>query len=103
MVIEVVEGKQKPVLAFGRAFMRVGKSNKKLGYEEIRNLALETSKVYWDERVCEDASLEDIEEDKVKWFVKEAKKQRGLDISEDVLLEEVLMRLKLSRNKKCRR
>ena len=41
VAIEVEEGKQKPVLAFGRGFMRVGKTNQKLGYEEIRNLALE--------------------------------------------------------------
>ena len=100
VVIEVVRGKQKPVLAFGRAYKRVGKTNQKLGYEEIRNLALETSKIYWDEWVCEDASLGDIGEDKVRWFVKEAKEQRGLDISEDLPLEEVLMRLKLTRNKK---
>jgi ATP-dependent DNA helicase RecG len=46
------------------------------------------------------ASLEDIEEEKVRWFVKEAKKQRGLDIPEDLPLEEVLMRLKLTGNKK---
>lgn len=33
------------------------RSNQKLGYEEIKYLALETSKVYWNERVCEDANL----------------------------------------------
>jgi ATP-dependent DNA helicase RecG len=95
MVIEVVGGKQKPVLAFGRAYKRVGKTNQKLGYEEIRNLALETSKVYWDERVCEDASLEDIEEEKVRWFLKEARHKRGLDINENSPIEEALLRLKL--------
>ena len=36
--IEIEESKQKPVLASGRAYKRVGKSNHKLGYEEIRNL-----------------------------------------------------------------
>ncbi len=66
VIIEVVEGGQKPILAFGRAFMRVGKSNQKLGFERIRNLALETSKVHWDERICEAASLEDIDEKKVR-------------------------------------
>jgi ATP-dependent DNA helicase RecG len=95
MVIEVVGGKQNPVLAFGRAYKRVGKTNQKLGYEEIRNLALETSKVYWDERVCEDASLEDIEEEKVRWFLKEARHKRGLDINENSPIEEALLRLKL--------
>ena len=100
MVIEVVEGKQKPVLASGRAFKRVGKTNQKLGYEEIRNLALKTSKVYWDGLVCEDASLEDIDEEKVRWFVKEARRQRGLNISDDTSLKEILMKLKLLKDEK---
>jgi len=95
VVIEVEGSKQKPVLAFGRAYKRVGKSNQKLGYEEIRKLALEASKVYWDERVCEDASLEDIEEEKVRWFLKEARHKRGLDINENSPVEEALLRLKL--------
>ena len=100
VVIEAEEGKQKPVLAFGRAFKRVGKTNQKLGYEEIRNLALETSKVYWDERICERADLEDIDEEKVRWFVKEARRQRGLNISDDTSLKEILMKLKLLKDEK---
>jgi ATP-dependent DNA helicase RecG len=61
-------------------------TNHKLGYEEIRNLALETSKIYWDEWVCEDASLEDIEEDKVRWYlerreeIRKDKKPEKMDI-----------------------
>lgn len=81
VVIEVVQGEQKPVLAFGRGFMRVGKSNQKLGFEKIRTLALETSKVHWDERVCEDVSLADLDGEKVRWFLKEARHSRGLDIA----------------------
>ena len=96
IVVDVKEFEQKPVLAFGRAFMRVGKSSQKLGYDEIRRLAILASKVYWDGRICEGAGLEDIDEGKVKWFVKEAKRQRGLDIQEDATVGEVLMRLRLS-------
>jgi ATP-dependent DNA helicase RecG len=100
VVIEVVEGEQKPVLAFGRAFMRVGKSNQKLGYDEIRNLALETSKVYWDERVSEEIILEDIDGERISWFLKEAMKQRGLNIPEDSPVKDTLMKLKLLKNGK---
>ncbi|NJD77977.1 MAG: hypothetical protein FIB08_12940 [Candidatus Methanoperedens sp.] len=100
LVIEVVEAKQKPVLAFGRAFMRVGKSNQKLGFERIRNLALETSKVYWDERVCEDASLEEIDEKKVRWFLKKAKYERRLELDLEAPLGEALEKLELLREGK---
>jgi ATP-dependent DNA helicase RecG len=95
IVVDAIESAQKPVLAFGRAVIRVGKSNQKLGYEGIRNLALETSKVYWDGRVCEDAGPEDIDEEKVRLFLKEARHERGLDINENTPVEEVLLRLKL--------
>ena len=45
----------------------------------MRKLAKESgAKVYWDELVCEEAKLEDIEEKKARWFLKEARKQRGL-------------------------
>jgi ATP-dependent DNA helicase RecG len=93
VVIEVVEGKQKPVLAFGRAFMRVGNSNQKLGYEEIRNLALETSKVYWDERVCEDGSLEDIDEDKVRWYLERREEIRKVKKPEKMDIETLLLNI----------
>jgi len=54
----------------------VGVSNSS---SELRKLAKESGeKIYWDERVCEDASLEDIEEGKVRWFLKEARHKRGL-------------------------
>jgi len=63
---------------------------------ELRKLAKESGeKVYWDEIVCEDASLENIDEEKVRWFLKEARKQRGLNLSEDAPIEEALMKLKL--------
>ena len=92
IVVDVKEFEQKPVLAFGRGFMRVGKSSQKIGYEEIRRLALLSSKVYWDGRVCEGAGLEDIDEGKVRWFLDLAKRERELDIREDATVDEVLMR-----------
>ena len=95
IVVDTIESEQKPILAFGRAFMRVGKSNQKLGYDEIRNLAIKTSKIYWDERVCEDAGPEDIDEEKVRWFLKEARHDRGLDINENSPVVDALLRLKL--------
>ena len=101
VVIEVAESAEKPVFFKNKAYKRVGKTNQRISSSELRKLAKESGeKIYWDERVCEDASLEDVDGEKVRWFLKEAKKQRGLDISEDLPLEEVLMRLKLTRNKK---
>ena len=68
IVVDVAEYEQKPVFAFAIAFVRVGKSNQKLGSEGIINLAINASKVYWDERACVGADLEDIDEGKLRWF-----------------------------------
>jgi ATP-dependent DNA helicase RecG len=100
IVIRVNESPVKPVLAFGRAFKRVGKSNHKLGYEEIRKLVAASSKIYWDGQICEGATIKDIDKEKVRWFLEEAKAQRGLDISENTPADEALMRLKLAKDGK---
>ena len=95
VILEVEEGKQKPVLASGRAYRRVGRTNQKLGSDAIRNLALETSKVYWDERVCADASLDDIDEDKIRLFLKRAKYERRLELDPGTPSREALEHLEL--------
>ncbi len=100
VLIEIEESKQKPVLASGRAYKRVGKSNHKLGYEEIRNIALETSKVYWDERICKRGDLEDIDKEKVRWFLRRARYERRLELDPETPFREALDKLELLREGK---
>ena len=96
IVIEVKESAEKPVFFKNHAYKRVGKTNQMISSSEIRKLAKESgARVYWDEQVCEEANLEDIDEEKVRWFLKEARKQRGLNLSEDAPIKEVLTKLKL--------
>ncbi len=95
VVIEIKESAQKPVLAFGKVYMRVGRSNQKVGYAQIKDLVQQSSKIYWDEKICEEANIADLDEEKVNWFLKEAKHRRGLDIDENTQVEEALLRLKL--------
>ena len=68
-------------------YKRVGKTNQMISSSELRKLAKESGeKIYWDERVCEDASLEDIEEDKVRWYlerreeIRKVKKPEKMDM-----------------------
>ncbi len=101
LLVNVPESKEKPVFFKRHAFKRVGKSNLELSSSEIRKLAKESGeKVYWDERICEGATLDDIDSGKVKWFIREAKAQRGLKIPENIPLIEILTRLKLLKNGK---
>ena len=99
--IEIPENKEKPVFFKNHTYKRVGRTSPEMSSTEIRKLAKESGeKIYWDSKICEGVSLEDIDEDKIKWFVKEARRQRGLEIPEDAIIEEALMRLKLLKDKK---
>jgi len=52
-------------------------------------------KLQFDRQVCKGASLKDIDGEKVKWFLEEAKKQRGLKIPEGAGSGDVLRQLRL--------
>ena len=96
MVIKVKELREKPVFFKNHAYKRVGSSNQRLTSSEMRKIAKEFGeRVYWDEQICEKATLNDLEEDKIKWVIRQAKEQRGLGIEEHTSIREVLMRLKL--------
>jgi len=100
ILIKIEENKSKPVFAFDRVYKRVGKSTVKATSEEIRRLALEGKKIYWDEQICEGAKLKDIDEEKIREFLKEAKRERNLNIPINTSVNEVLMRLNLLRDGK---
>src|SRR3989338_9171989 len=68
IVIEVKESANKPVLAFGRAFKRVGKSTLKVDKDEHEKMVLEKKNVYFDSLPCKEAALKDIDWVFVKKF-----------------------------------
>ena len=96
--ILVSKADKKPVWFKGRAFQRVGRANHTMSPERIAELMTRSGQIpHWDERICEDADLNDIDADKVKWFLEKAKSERGSDIDPGTQIEEVLERLGLIR------
>ena len=101
VIIQINESQEKPVFYRNRAYKRIGKSTHKLTSSEIRNLARNSGeKVYWDEQICEDASLKDIDEGKVREFLKTAKQKRALDIDPETPIKEALSRLDVLKEEK---
>ncbi|MEA3515283.1 MAG: helix-turn-helix domain-containing protein [Nanoarchaeota archaeon] len=101
ILIEVNEANEKPIFFRGNAYRRISKSNHKLSASEIRKLAKESGeKNYWDEQICEGACLEDIDEERVKWFLEKAKTERNFDVDPGTPLKEALERLSLIKNGK---
>ena len=96
VMVEVKESAEKPVFFKNHAYKRVGKTNQMISAAEIRKLAREEKRrLSWDEQICEKASLEDIEEDKVGWYLRRAKEERGLAIEEATKIYDILTKLNL--------
>lgn len=99
ITIEIKEADEKPVFFRGKAYKRVGNSNHKLSASEIRKLAKESTKSYWDEKICEEASLEDIDEEKVEWYVSKKEEARNVkrpEISYEQLLVNICAAKKIN-------
>jgi len=96
--IDVAGRQEKPVFFKDKAYKRVGKTSQRISASEIRKLAREEKRrLSWDEQICEDAGLEDIDEEKVRWFLRIANEERNLRIRGDIPAKEVLTKLKLMR------
>jgi len=100
ITISVPEGDNKPYLAFGRPFIRVGNVTKLMKRSQYEELLLKRKKLEFDELICEEGTIEDINTDKIQWFLRKAMIERKLDIEPQTMPEEVLQRLKLMKGEK---
>jgi len=59
------------------AYKGMASHDKPLSPEKVVEFAKDTGKIKWDKQVCEGASLNDIDKEKVKWFLRKAKYERN--------------------------
>ena len=97
IIIKVKESSDHLVLAFGRRYKRVGKSTIRMSKDEYERIILEKhkDKLYFDSQICKEATLADIDKEKIRWFLKKAKAERNLDIDYTASPLEALKRLNL--------
>jgi len=95
IVVEVDEHPVKPVMVRGRAYKRVGNSNRKLTPKEISELFEESVGLSWDAYPVE-ATLDDVDLDRVKEFIRRANLPGGDEV-------EALKKLRLIRKGKVTR
>jgi len=100
VMVEVAENPTKPVSAYGRAYRRSGRTNQVLSAGEIADLYYNSCGVTWDETVRADATLEDIEPEKVKRFLALARAERQWPVDAQTPVEQALRQLKLLKNGK---
>jgi len=97
IIIKVKESSDHLVLAFGRPYRRVGKSTLQVSKDEYERIILEKhkDKLYFDSQICKEATLADIDKEKINWFLKTAKAERNLNIDYSTSSVEALKRLNL--------
>jgi ATP-dependent DNA helicase RecG len=98
-VIAVPESDNKPHLASGRAFMRVGATTVQMRRDEYERLLLLRRQSPFDRRETPDATLEDIDEGKVRWYLERAARERNIPVDPALPAVENLKRLELARER----
>lgn len=98
IVVEVQENPAKPVTAYGRAYRRSGRTNQVLSAGDTAELYFATRGVTWDETIRADATLADIDGEKVRAFLSRARSEREWDIAVDTPVELALQKLHLAKN-----
>lgn len=98
VVVEVSENPVKPVTANGRAYRRSGRTNQVLSASEIAELYFATRGVTWDETTRADATLADIDAEKVRKFLSRARSERQWEVDAQTPVEQALRQLNLVKN-----
>ena len=98
IVVEVEENPTKPVSAYGRAYRRSGRTNQVLTASEIAELYFTSRGVTWDETARTDATLDDIDAEKVRKFLSRARSERQWEIDAQTPVEPALRQLNLMKN-----
>lgn len=68
----LVEGKDSPYFAYGRAYIRLADEDRQLSAKELENLILQKNRdrLHWDMEICDGTTFDDISSTKLKTFLK---------------------------------
>ncbi len=98
IIVVVQEHQTKPVTAFGRPYPRSGRTNQVLSASEVAELYPASRGLTWDETVKPEASLSDIDPEKVRKFLSRAIAERQWQIDPQTPVQQALNQLDLIRN-----
>src|SRR3989338_8330639 len=77
-IVMEAHGSNSPYFAYGRAYIRVGESDKAMSPQEIELRILNRKKLLWEKEVSE-KTLADVNEEVVKEFMRKAKTAKRID------------------------
>jgi len=98
--VNVSEGNNKPYFLNGIAYKKVGTEKRVIPPDELKRIILGQKKIRWEGEICEGATLNDIDDEKLKWFLRKAKEERNFDVEPSTPIKDALERLKITHNGK---
>jgi ATP-dependent DNA helicase RecG len=78
IVVTVEESDNKPHLAFGRAYKRVGAVDVQMTRDEYERLLLQRRQVEFDHQLVEGATYADLDEARLEWYIRQRAERRGV-------------------------
>ena len=84
----------------GVAYKRSGSSSMPMNVDEIVELSRKRGDIRFDDEICKEATLDDIDDTKVTWFLRKAKFERNYDVDPETPVTEALDRMNLIRGGK---
>ena len=94
-IIRIKEFPIKPVSVKGKYFRRVGNSNRIMPMQEIAQMHFHSAGMSWDKLSARDVTIEDIDVEKVKRYIKKANETGRRKIEDDEKPLQVLEKLEL--------
>ena len=91
--VKIKEGRNKPYYLDGIAYKRTGTESPPIAAEELERIILVKNRIQWDSQICEEATLDSIDAEKVKLFLGKTKAERKIDINERTSIPEILEKL----------
>lgn len=95
IVISVEGSDDKPHLAHNMAYKRVGATTVQMQRAEYERLLLQRRQRAYDQREVPEATLDDVDEAKLRWYLERAARERGIPVDTTLPVVENLKRLKL--------
>jgi len=99
-VIQIKEFPIKPVSTKGRCYRRVGNSNRLMTPQDIAEMHMHSTGASWDKTPAPDATMSDIDPEKIKRYIRRSKDAGRRDVGDDEKPSEILKKLDLIREGK---
>ena len=93
LIVEVIEGKNKPYQCSDGFFMRIGSNSQKLTRDQILEFSIKEGKTRFDEQICNDFDFKDFDDMKFEYYLKLAR------ITDNISREKILKNLNVLTDK----